>query len=72
MKEILLKEIAAQALNESAYPDPRFPPSEYYKFLKLLARYQQPNLSVELGVCGGGGSLHLAMGWQQGIVVGRS
>jgi cephalosporin hydroxylase len=30
----------------------------------------QPRLSVELGVSGGGGSLHLALGWPSGKVVG--
>src|SRR3989337_3023433 len=39
-------------------------------FFKVLAAHLQPNLSVELGVCGGGGSLHLAMGYPQGLVVG--
>lgn len=55
------------------YPDPEdstvtFPPSPYYRFLALLAEYTQARLSVELGVCGGGGSLHLAMFSQ--VVVG--
>lgn len=55
------------------YPDPdnnrvTFPPSPYYRFLKLLAEYMPARLSVELGVCGGGGSLHLAMASQ--ITVG--
>lgn len=55
------------------YPDPNnskvtFPPSPYYRFLKLLAEHMPSRLSVELGVCGGGGSLHLSMGSQ--IVVG--
>lgn len=55
------------------YPDPTnekvtFPPSPYYRFLKLLAEHMQSRLSVELGVCGGGGSLHLAMA--SSIVIG--
>lgn len=54
------------------YPDPdneevTFPPSPYYRFLKLLAAHIKSRLSVELGVCGGGGSLHLAMGSRQVI-----
>ncbi len=49
------------------YPDPdnekvTFPPSPYYRFLKLIAEEIQSSLSVELGLCGGGGSLHMAMG----------
>ncbi len=51
-----------EALMASPYPDPRFPPSPYYRFLKLLAQEMKARLSVELGVSGGGGSLHLAMG----------
>ncbi len=57
------------ALMASPYPDPRFPPSPYYRFLKLLAQEVKAKLSVELGVCGGGGSLHLAMGSKQVIGV---
>jgi predicted O-methyltransferase YrrM len=69
-KEILTR-IANQALNSGQmianYPDPdnskvTFPPSLYYRFLRLLAAEMNSKLSVELGVCGGGGSLHLAMG----------
>ena len=56
------------------YPDPAnqkvtFPPSPYYRFLYLLAKEMNSSLSVELGVCGGGGSLHLAMGSQQAVGV---
>lgn len=51
------------------YPDSEnnevtFPPSPYYRFLRLLAAHIKSRLSVELGVCGGGGSLHLAMASQ--------
>ncbi len=58
-----------EALIASPYPDPRFPPSPYYRFLKLLAQEMKAKLSVELGVCGGGGSLHLAMGSEKVIGV---
>jgi predicted O-methyltransferase YrrM len=51
------------------YPDPRFPPSLYYRFLRCLAEHMQPELSVELGVCGGGASLHLCLG-SPGHVIG--
>lgn len=70
MNEIILRNLAQQALADPIYPDPRFPPSAYYRFLYRLAEYQKPSLSVELGVCGGGGSLHLALGWDDGIVCG--
>lgn len=70
MNVAVLESLAAQALHTPIYPDPRFPPSPYYRFLFLLAAHLQPMLSVELGVCGGGGSLHLALGWPQGTVVG--
>ena len=68
-----LNELANQAegrLKSNPYPDPRFPPSHYYYFLELLAEEMNPELSVELGVCGGGGSLHLARGWGAGKVLG--
>jgi predicted O-methyltransferase YrrM len=38
----------------------RFPPSTYYRFLYELARYKKANLSVVLGVCGGGCCYNLA------------
>lgn len=70
MNKQTLTRIAKQAAIASPmvdhYPEPgnekvTFPPSPYYRFLKLLAREMNSRLSVELGVCGGGGSLHLAM-----------
>lgn len=70
MNEMSIKVWAAEALQTPPYPDERFPPSPYYRFLQVAARNLQPRLSVELGVCGGGGSLHLAMGWAQGQVIG--
>jgi predicted O-methyltransferase YrrM len=63
-------QLATQALAIPPWPDPRFPPSEYYRFLRLLAQNMQPALSVELGLCGGGGSFHLCEGWPAGTVVG--
>ena len=47
-----------------------YPPSPYYRFLRLLTEHFKPSLSVELGVSGGGGSLHLAIGHPEGKVVG--
>jgi len=70
LNESILKQWQAQALGMKPYHNKNFPPSPYYRFLKILAQNIHPRLSIELGVCGGGGSLHLAMGWQQGIVVG--
>jgi len=70
MNEGTFKLLANQARGMSPYPDPRFPPSLYYRFLRLLAQNMQPVLSVELGLCGGGGSFHLALGWSGGTVVG--
>lgn len=71
MNESTLLHLANRAIKEeNPYPSPLFPPSPYYRFLKLLAQELQPRLSVELGVCGGGGSLHLALGNPQGRVVG--
>jgi len=65
-----IRELATQAPNEKVYPDQRFPPSIYYRFMKLLAAEIQPTNSVVLGVCGGGDCLHLAQGWPAGQVYG--
>jgi len=70
MNESWFEQLADRAYALRPYPDPRFPPSAYYRFLRLLAEEMRPNLSVELGVCGAGGSLHLCLGWPEGIVVG--
>lgn len=65
-----IEEIARAASGAVRYPDPLFPPSLYYRFMRLLAMEVRPGYSVELGVCGGGGSLHLAIGWPGGRVIG--
>lgn len=62
--------LAQLATTDPPHASPRFPPSPYYRFLQRLANNMQPRVSVELGVCGGGGSLHLAMGWPRGAVIG--
>lgn len=65
-----LRHVANQAWVMKPFPDPRFPPSVYYRFLYKLTEWWQPKLSVELGVCGGGGSLYLSRGYPDGKVVG--
>jgi len=70
MNKKILAELAEKARGEERYPNPIFPPSPYYQFLKLLAKKLKPKVSVELGVCGGGGSLHLAIGYPKGQVIG--
>jgi len=65
-----LNKLADQATGFERYPNAMFPPSPYYRFLRLLAAEMKPRLSVELGVCGGGGSLHLAVGYPDGKVIG--
>jgi len=70
MTEDKLNELGEKAIDEPIYWNPIFPPSRYYRFFKLLAEEMKPKLSIELGVCGGGGSLHLAMGWPKGKVIG--
>jgi cephalosporin hydroxylase len=65
-----LAKLAGQTRILPPFPDKRFPPSLYYRFFQLLAQVVHPRLSVELGVSGGGGSLHLALGWGDGRVVG--
>lgn len=69
MRETTLRTLASAAIRRPPFPDPRFPPSAYYRFLEQLVAYKHPWLSVELGVCGGGGSYHLARGWV-GKVIG--
>ena len=54
----------------AVWPDPRFPPSPYYRFFRMLAHVVKPKLCVELGVCGGGGSLHFCIGCNTAMVVG--
>ena len=46
----------------SVHPEPCFPPSVYYRVLYLLVQRAAPEIAVELGTCGGGASLHMAMG----------
>lgn len=70
MNEATLQAIAQRALAESPFPNPLFPPSPYYRFLKHLAAEMKPRLSVVLGVCGGGCCLHLAQGYGMGMVIG--
>lgn len=63
-------ELASQALSLAPLNNDQFPPSPYYRFLMLLAKEIPARLSVELGVCGGGGSLHMALGNPEGKVIG--
>lgn len=65
-----IQNIAEAAKFAPIYNDKRFPPSLYYRFLRVLASHKRPIVSVELGVCGGGGSLHLALGYPAGKVYG--
>lgn len=57
----ILDRLAEEAKTADVYYNTAFPPSMYYRFLKLLVEEFKPRLSVELGVSGGGGSLHLAI-----------
>ncbi len=70
MDEAKMIQLAALVSPKWRYHDLIFPPSLYYQFLKILAHEMQSRLSVELGVSGGGGSLHLALGNPEGKVVG--
>lgn len=54
--------LADKAHREPVHPNKMFPPSAYYRFMRLLAREVQPDVSVVLGVCGGGDCLHLCEG----------
>jgi predicted O-methyltransferase YrrM len=70
LKDTWFADLATRALALAPYPDPRFPPSPYDRFFKVLTQSLQPTLSVELGLCGGGGAFHMATGWPGGMVVG--
>ena len=65
-----LRELAEAAPKQDIYPSALFPPSIYYRFLRLLTERVKPKCSVELGLCGGGGSLHMALGYPDGAVIG--
>ena len=68
-REMILT-LVDQVAKTPRHPDHSFPPARYYTFLQLLAEAVQPQVSVELGVCRGGGSLHLATGYPEGSVIG--
>ena len=70
MKASWFHHLRQEALARPPWPDSRFPPSPYDRFLRVLAENVHPSLSVELGLCGGGGSFHLCQGWPGGTVVG--
>jgi predicted O-methyltransferase YrrM len=65
-----ISKLVEQIYQIPVYSDTRFPPSLYYRFLRSLTAWWKPNLSVELGLCGGGGSLHMALGYPDGKVIG--
>jgi len=70
MDKETLERLYKRSFDEPELGNELFPPSIYYRFLKLLASEMKSKLSVELGVSGGGGSLHLALGNLAGITVG--
>ena len=70
LTEELIKSWVKEASDRKAYPSPLFPPSLYYRFFRVMAEHLKPNLTVVLGVCGGGDCLHFALGNPQGQVVG--
>lgn len=69
MRQILDK-LAKDAVTADLYSDTRFPPSLYYRFLRLLTKELKPKVAVELGVSGGGGSLYMAWGNARTKVIG--
>jgi predicted O-methyltransferase YrrM len=70
MDRQMILDLVSQVSQTPRHPDHSFPPARYYTFLQLLAGAVQPQVSVELGVYRGGGSLHLAMGHPGGRVIG--
>ena len=63
-------QLATMAMADGPKGGPRFPPSPYYRFLGRLVQAMRPKLAVELGVCGGGASYHMAQGCADTVVVG--
>ncbi len=55
-----IKELHDSAIKMQPFPDPRWPPSIYYRFLGLVARDMEAKYFVELGTCGGGASYNVA------------
>lgn len=70
MDRDFLVRVANEAIEMPIYDNPAFPPSPYYRFFRAMATTWRPSLMVELGVCGGGASLHMALGNPEGKVVG--
>lgn len=70
-----IEELADRSLEISrtgdSFLDALYAPPEYvyYRFLYSLARALQPEIMVELGVCAGQGSAHLAAGNPSGRVL---
>jgi predicted O-methyltransferase YrrM len=69
MNIVTLKRLANEAESVEIYPDPRFPPSLYYRFLRLLTKEMKPKGCVELGTCGGGAALHMCLGSPDSMVI---
>jgi len=53
--------LGREALAASPHPDPRWPPSVYYRYLSAVAGRLNAKTFVELGTCGGGASLTVAV-----------
>lgn len=66
----VLEQVAEEAVRTDVYPSVLFPPSVYYRFLYCLTKRTGPGVCVELGLCGGGGSLHMALGCPTSRVIG--
>lgn len=61
--------LKAPAQNLPPHPNPNYPPSVYYRYLALLLKKLNGKLAVELGTCGGGASLTMAMHNPQATIV---
>lgn len=62
-----INQLADYARKEKPHQNPLFPPSLYYRFMKLLAADIKPTMSVVLGVCGGGDCLYLLEGYKHSV-----
>jgi predicted O-methyltransferase YrrM len=63
-----LLDLRKPALEMHHHPDPRWPPSVYYRYLGLVLKKLNGKRAVELGTCGGGAALNMALMNPQAIV----
>jgi predicted O-methyltransferase YrrM len=64
-----LEALKEPAIRSEPYPDPRWPPSIYYRYLGYLLNKIEGKVAIELGTCGGGASLTMAVMNPDAIII---